>query len=427
MFNRRHFLGTTSALPFVAAAAGSTATTTATADDKAGFKPDSAFDSYPLLQNPTEKSINVVWSVKTLVNGWVEWGTEKEKLDQKAVGAVYGLRPLDDRVIAIRIDGLKPNTTYYYRAVVRRIDYSGGAYRVKQGAVEASDVYSFTTPGAGAGHASFAVINDTHQAVDTLRAHMKKLAELKADYTVLNGDLTNNFESMDVFTPIVMRPADAPFATERPVLLGRGNHDHRGRWARELPKYLTPWEQPKFKYRGLGYSGWVRQGDLAMILMDTGEDKADFRQEWAGMASFEPYVELQGKWLADIMEKPEIKTAPFIVLFCHIPLFDDSPNADPGTLETGFSSWKKLAADHWGPTMQKYGVQLAVCAHIHHYTYKPATADRCWAQITGGGPNPKSKPTVIHGAVENGVLKISVYNSLENTLLDTYEFKPRKV
>ena len=60
-------------------------------------------------------------------------------------------------------------------------------------------------------------------------------------------------------------------------------------------------------------------------------------------------------------------------------------------------------------------MQLVVCAHKHRYRFDPATAERPWAQIVGGGCEmPKDIayrfPTVIEGTVEGGRLKIVVHN-----------------
>ncbi|MCR5162502.1 MAG: hypothetical protein K6C40_00635, partial [Thermoguttaceae bacterium] len=121
-----------------------------------------------------------------------------------------------------------------------------------------------------------------------------------------------------------------------------------------------------------------------------------------------------------------VKTAKFVVAFCHIPLFDDSPKANPGTLATGFSSWKKLGADFWGPSLQKAGVQLVVAAHVHRHRVDPATEDRCWAQVTGGGPQIDGA-TVISGRVENDRLKLEVFMAKTGEKVTEMEFEPRKI
>lgn len=419
--NRRHFIHSTGIIGASAFILGTEGRT----EEESAPPLDTLFDSWCVLQNPTEHSISVTWTVNAPATGWVEWGKSSEKLDQKADGACFGLRPYDDHVITIPIGGLEPNTTYYYRAACAKVDFLH-AYDVKTHEPEFSPVYSFTTPGKNTSGGSFAVMNDTHQHLETLQRATAKLRDLQADYTLWNGDLLNDIYDAKQVSRFIMKPADAPFAVEKPLLLVRGNHDHRGPWARNLPRYLTPWKHENTPYSDLGYNYVVRHGDLALIGLDTGEDKPDFRQEWAGLASFEPYIARQGEWLAEVMETDTVQSAPFIVVFCHIPLFDARPNANPGTLETGYSFWKKLAADFWGPTLQKQGVQLVVAAHVHAHRVDPPAENRCWTQITGGGPGAQQHATLIHGSVQNGLLKIDVHDLFQKEIVTSLEIPPRK-
>lgn len=387
--------------------------------------PDSLYSSAVVLQNPTETGIQAVWTVTAPATGWVEWGLKEDALDQKACGAIFGLKPYSDRVIQIPISGLKPNTTYYYRAATSAVDFRG-AYDIRPSeTVEYTPIRSFTTPGPAAKTASFAVVNDTHQVQDLMAWEFDKIAELRPDYTLWNGDSVHSIENHDMLVKNVMFPAKRAYADDHPLLFVRGNHDTRGVWARYYSEYFTPWEHDEPEFAGLGYSYVVRHGDLAMICLDTGEDKPDFRKEWGGLAEFEPYIAKQGDWLRSVLASDAVKTAKFVVAFCHIPLFDPRPNANPGTLETGYSSWKKLGADCWGPALQEAGVQLVVCAHMHRHRVDAPTAERCWTQVVGGGCA-KKDATVIYGKVENDRLKLEVYAAKTGEVVTSLEFEPRK-
>lgn len=421
---RRSFLAATS----VSALAAPAFLRSASADEEASADaaPESLFASPVVLQNPTETSMQAVWTVAAECTGWVEYGTSPDKLDQVSHGPIFGLRPFSDRVISIPMTGLKANTTYYYRAATHAIAFKG-AYNVKpDGEPEYTEVKSFTTPGPDAKTASFCVINDTHQAQDTMAAEFALISKIKPDYTLWNGDSVNSVEGHETLQNCVMFPAKTAIADDHPLLFCRGNHDTRGIWSRNYPQYFTPWKQSDPEFAGLGYSFVVRHGDLAIIGLDTGEDKPDYRDEWGTLAEFEPYIAKQGEWLAKAIESEAVKTAKFVVAFCHIPLFDDSPKANPGTLATGFSSWKKLGADFWGPSLQKAGVQLVVAAHVHHHRVDPATEDRCWAQVTGGGPQINGA-TVISGRVENDRLKLEVFMAKTGEKVTEMEFEPRKI
>ena len=65
---------------------------------------------------------------------------------------------------------------------------------------------------------------------------------------------------------------------------------------------------------------------------------------------------------------------------------------------------------------------------MHRYRFDPATADRPWAQIVGGGPgrNPWNYPTVIEGATVGGELKLTVHDILAGKVAGVHVFRPRK-
>ena len=229
---------------------------------------------------------------------------------------------------------------------------------------------------------------------------------------------------------------------EKPLLFVPGNHDFRGEWSRNLPLCLATWDytppepeqiaqfirtlidpsmQPELS-RGRNFV--VRNGPLALIGLDTGEDKPDNRSEWAGLANFEPYRERQRDWLERVLKSPTVALAPFVVAFCHIPIFDSNPNANGGNLPTGYASYQKQAGDLWGPLLMQHGVQVVIAAHTHRHRYDAPMENRTWAQIVGGGPS-LDGATVIRGKAEGDKLEIVVNLANQNTELGRWTFVPR--
>jgi hypothetical protein len=180
----------------------------------------------------------------------------------------------------------------------------------------------------------------------------------------------------------------------------------------------------------LKYNFAYRQGDVALIGLDTGEDKPDRHPANGGFTMFEQYRTAQTAWLADQFKRPEIASAPFVVAFVHIPLFDSRPHANPGTILEDYADWQKQAADEWGPILNDNGVQLVIAGHKHCFRYDPPSAGRKWAQILGGGPNldkskPERFPTVIEGKVTGGKLVVKVHNVATGSLAGQFEFDKR--
>jgi predicted MPP superfamily phosphohydrolase len=381
-------------------------------------------DSPPVLQCPSETSITVVWAVGTPATGWVEWGTEREKLDQAAHGEKTGLLPYHERFLQIRLTGLKPNTKYFYRTATASFQYVN-AYKFERGEPVYSEIYSFTTSGSNKENGSFSVINDTHENQKTLKLLTDRLAELGSDYTVWNGDLVNSVENADMVVKSILHPAQAAFATEHPLLFVPGNHDYRGNWARNLELALPRWTLTDLQDQETTRNFVVRTGSLALIGLDTGEDKPDRHPAWAGLAKFEPYRIAQRNWLERALNQPEVASAPFIVAFCHIPIFDSNPNANGGDVLEKWASFQRQAGQLWGPLLTKHGVQLVVCAHMHRFRFDAATPDRTWAQVVGGGHGEKSQVTVIHGKINAGKLEVVVDELNSGKELGRWTFEKR--
>ena len=165
----------------------------------------------------------------------------------------------------------------------------------------------------------------------------------------------------------------------------------------------------------------VRCGDIALIGLDTGEDKLDGRDVFAGLFNMEPYRVAQTAWLKDALERPDVKSAPYIVANCHVPVYDRKE--DPVRID-----WQRA----WGELFTKAGVQVVLVGHTHVYRYDPPAAGRTWAQIVGGSPNmelpdfPDRWPTVIHGRVEKGELRITVHDTLYKRIAGDFTYKPRR-
>ena len=191
----------------------------------------------------------------------------------------------------------------------------------------------------------------------------------------------------------------------------------------------------------------VRLGDVALIGLDTAEDKLDTNPIFAGLFTSGPYREAQTEWLRDALAQDEIRTAPYLVAICHIPLYDADPRHNPGDVapadkdpqySTDFAYWQRTCARMWAPLLEAAGCQLVITAHQHRYRYDAPTADRSWAQLVGGGPemgftgsgdkrkeDPGKFPTVIEGTVQRGRLTITVHNLVTGHIQSQFFFRPR--
>ncbi len=383
------------------------------------------------LQAPSDTSMGVAWKVNCLANGWVDVSERPDmKNARRVVCGGYGITGFDEDIIQVRIEGLKPATKYWYRIGAKHIDYVENYSRYGLDEV-CGKVRSFTTLGA-AGASHFCVMNDTHAKWSEFGPVTDKILALKPAVTVWNGDATNQTEDIATGVEVFLAPPipHPDYCSEIPILWVNGNHDFRGRRNAHMERYVMtrlPTERSPRDW-ALTRNWAVRQGDIAMIGLDTGEDKPDRHPQFVGLVNCEPYRTAQTTWLRDQFKRPEIANAPYIVAFCHIPLFDRRPNANPGTILRGWADWQGQCAKEWGPILSEHGVQLVITAHIHEYRCDPASGTRKWDQIVGGGVSGGGKQsTVIEGKVEKDKLVVRVHNTGLGKVQGVHTYAPRKV
>ena len=274
------------------------------------------------------------------------------------------------------------------------------------------------------------------------------MAELAPACVIWNGDASNVEETIEAQTRIFLNPdiQRKDYAAGTPYLFCPGNHDSRGMANRHLERvwmYRQPEERSSRDW-DLGRNFAVRLGDIAMIGLDTAEDKLDTNPLFAGLFNSQSYRRAQTDWLRDALNRDDIRKAPYLVAFCHIPLFDDNPKHNPGDIapadkdpqySTDFAMWQRTCAEMWTPLLQKAGCQLIITAHQHHYRLDEATPQRPWAQLVGGGPehaadesseHPELFPTVIEGEVRDGRLHMTIHNLRTRRVQHTFDIAPRK-
>ena len=162
--------------------------------------------SYPVLQNVTENSASVAWALNVPSTGWVEWGPTPA-LGKVARNSEFGLNPFESDFLSARIIGLAPNTTYYYRTATCSFTYRT-AYDKTASEPQYSDVYSFTTCGANADTASFYIMNDTHNRIQTIQEHLRNAEELNSDFILWNGDLCDFYMDSGYVKKFLANPND---------------------------------------------------------------------------------------------------------------------------------------------------------------------------------------------------------------------------
>ncbi len=410
---RRDFLGSAIALGAVPAL-GATATGADAGDGEL------AFTSPPVVQTPQDDSLSIAFTTGGLANCWIEWGYDK-KLAFRAKAAHHGLVELSDRFHSIRISGIEKKRIFY-RLAAQEIKY-GGAYRIRTGKTIYSDVHRVNLPDADAEKISLTITNDTHDKRDLIDVLVARVNALAPDFHLWNGDICDSFSSEEQLARIALRPGSKAltgWAADRPLLYVPGNHDVRGRHAGSLTKAMPPWpldaNDPPALNRSSSIAGRycfaLRHGPLALIGLDTGEDKPDRHPAFAGLADFEDYRRAQTKWLIAALKRPEIKSAPFLIAACHIPLRGLKGDNDGRTLK-GYAYYSGQGHDEWMKPLAAAGCRMIVSGHTHRPRIQKPTGDCPVHQVVGGGSRANSA-ALIRIDADKAELKLTIEDLQSN-------------
>lgn len=388
MMQRRDFL--TSSVTGLCLASAETVVAAAQEGARRTAGPESVFFGHPVVSGPSADALVILQGVNGPASGFVELAVGDgpfERVDAESAG----LLPYDANVLKFRLPALPQNQSIRYRVTARRIEFKTD-YNIQQGPVESTPVYTVPTLDTQAARTKFVVWNDTHENLNTIRQLQEQTAVLQPDFLMWNGDQTNNVHDPRVMREQYLSPGQLEISARWPLAYARGNHDLRGPAAR-LVHQFTGTPEDRFYYA-------FRSGPVAALVMDTGEDKPDDRDVFAELAAFEPMRQRQTEWLARVIEEDWFRSAPFRILFCHIPLWW---NGDVSKYD--FWLFSEVCRDAWLPLLLKGKVQLVVSGHTHQATWLPPTADQPIGQLIGGGPQ-QERATLMEGIADHKALTL---------------------
>jgi UDP-2,3-diacylglucosamine pyrophosphatase LpxH len=321
----------------------------------------------PYLQAPQPDKITIRWITQVPCYSWVEYGEAAANLNQKAHLVTAGLVEANNTVHAITLKGLSPGRQYHYRICSKRIEQFE-PYKLTYGDTYVSDPDSFRTPDPKATQTEFVVLNDIHDRPESFAHLLKFQGDTRKDFVFLNGDMFDFQTDENQLVNHLLQPVTELFARHTPFLFSRGNHETRGKFARQLVNYFDGGEE-KFYYS-------FRRGPVYAIVLDSGEDKADDAPAYAGIVDFDAYRRQQAAWLEKEVQKKAFRQARYKVVFSHIPLYHSGDWH--GTMH---------CRQVWGPILNKAKIDLLVSGHTHKYgIHPPEKGQHDYPIVIGGGP-----------------------------------------
>ena len=361
----------------------------------------SPFRVEPYLQNLSQNGVTIICHTETPAYGWIEYG-ETDELGVKKDSVIDGLRNANTTLHKIRLTGLEPGTTYYYRAGVKPI-LNFAAYKVEFAETQYSKTFSFKTPSADRSEISCVIFNDLHNNYPLFERLCGVLEGVDYQFSIFNGDCFSDPASEeDALTALEIYNKGIS-AHSRPPLYIRGNHEIRGAYARHLKKMF---DFPEDEYFFAATAGPVR-----FIFLDCGEDKSDDHKEYSGLNDFSGYREKQKEWLKYEIESKEFRGAKYRILVHHIPLYNHN--------DRGVSKFSRAL---WAPAICDVPIDLAISGHVHVYNFvNPNEAGNNYPVLIGGGRKMEDGTVTVLSASDER-LSVKVFNT-DGEIIKDYKIK----
>ncbi len=360
------------------------------------------FLTKPYLQNLQPDAVTVMWLADDTqgMTGWVEIRKKGEPYKQY-VATDRGLVAAYDRINRVRITDLSPATEYSYRVATASIsditntglNYADTIY---------SSSYKFTTPDKEGTHVSCKIFNDIHDYHNLFEQMLSYDIMPDYDFVFFNGDMLNTTVSETNILTNLLTPCLKIFASEKPIVTVRGNHEVRREWARHYFDYFDMGNDNK------GYFSF-RWGPVFFIALDSGEDAEDSDPD--NLFAFDSYREQQAAWLRGVLESDERKSAAYTVVFMHIPTWTNTAKERHGMTHSRAM---------FEPLFHEYGIDVLISGHTHKPGIYPADSSHKYPIVIGGGYDTSSgsqyHPTMITIDANPYSMEIKIYNYSGNKI-----------
>jgi calcineurin-like phosphoesterase family protein len=350
----------------------------------------------PYLAGPSETGVTIVWRTDTPCHSKVLYG-KAGQLDSVAEPHEHGLLPVGT-LHAVHLSGLSPGQTYSYRVVSTRV-VKLRPYWPEKGLSIESPVFAFTTFDRGKKTVFFSFITDTqHEDLKRLNAHLDAVDWGRSEFLAHGGDALNWVENEDQLLEKWLEPIARRLGQSKPLVFARGNHDMRGPFARRLYPYV-PTPTGKFYYS-------LDVGPVHLVVLDTGEDKSDDTNVYAGLNRFQSYKAEEFAWLRQhIRSNPRVTEAPFRIVVMHAP--------DWG--------WVNEKNDRWTELANRARVDLVLAGHRHRFhRVEPGEAGNDYTILVVG------QDQVAAVEASQTSLKVQV-KATSGEILDSFSLQPSRV
>ena len=325
----------------------------------------------PYLQNMTTDGVTVMYQSRGSVRSWVEIGTDSLHT-QKYRQLRGGQEVVHDLEHRVRLDGLQPGQTYYYRVCAQEIT-KNQSYSKAFGRSTATPFYRFTLPADTTRHFTAIILNDLHGVQAVINSVAACLDSIQPDLIFLNGDCLSEPADRNQAIRMVQGLVVPFHGEQRPLVFIRGNHEIRNAYSSGMTS-LMEWPGGE-TYHAFSW------GRTRFVVLDCGEDKPDSTWVYYGLNDFSGFRQDQVGFLQQETRSRAFRRADHRFLLHHIPLWFDNEANDPG----GASAPCRAL---WSELLTRAGFDCAFNGHTHsHQFYAKGQHGNPYPMYIGGGPS----------------------------------------
>ena len=356
----------------------------------------------PYLQEVGTEAATVVYETSDKAFTWIEVKPHGASDDEarRCYTSRDGLREAFNAFGSVRVKELKPACSYDYRIVSKQMkDFQ--PYKVTFGDSIATPWHTFSTINPQKKGSTIFITSDIHGDADKLEK-LLNLADYKScDAFFYAGDMMSHIHSHEAPFKAFIDSSVELFASSIPFEVVRGNHETRGNMARSYSQYFP-------KADGKIYGSYLL-GDVMLIMLDSGEDKAETHWVYAGLTDFNAYRTEQAEWLKQLVKSKEYRKARYHIVIGHFPMVMDTIWKE----EKQWYGWED-AIRKFLPILNDAKVDLMVSGHTHRFHYHEPGADGNRFPVLEQGYNSATRLEL-----HNGTIRLKVIDEKGNVLKDT--------
>ena len=197
-------------------------------------------------------------------------------------------------------------------------------------------------------------VADTHNWIEGTLAAAEKYETI--DFLILNGDITNPFESMEDCS-MIYRIASAITGGSIPIVFTRGNHEIRGAYAERFHE-IVPNDDGRTYYT-------FQLGNIWGLVLDCGENKEDENPMYGDVSCSHVFRQEQTAFIKEIVSNAKEEYAKdgvlHKVIVCHYPFsIRHYIRGEEYNIEQElYREWTELMNTYIQP-------DIMISAHTHH-------------------------------------------------------------